>query len=471
MIQDAPFGAHAAQSYHAWESALNHKIRIVIVCLWSSVHSLNNLLDREVPRSSALAVRLLTIPDQWRHEKADVQNRVRSHILKCSGVIHLITVDDFKHDSIPKFKSNDLVTVVSHIQLTSASLSKLLNQLLVSLSIDWITQIQRTLNRWRFGLTPDSLRAWRDQFHQLGNFGWIGDGILKAIDFWPEERLLDSLDLSKEILDGYTTVCVNNRDIGGSAGSIAGMITKHLGTLGHSEKRLEDFSATLLAPRADDTGGRLLFIEDGVFTGTEMIDLINDILTSNATDPSLGNTSTLQISTFGITMLFPVSTTLGCERLRRYLLERGLHNIQVLCAPAGVIEVLTPEGKRALEKGQFWDASLTNSAVDPDKHLLRSAFSGEVWKSKGDAIRAMSFCKRIGGQLMQAYAKRRNLSWNGEQVRRAALGMHGMGLTIAFSHSVPLCTLPLLWAEGSVSNYSKSILWKPLFSNAQKWAS
>ncbi|MNF76111.1 hypothetical protein D3C84_582130 [compost metagenome] len=81
------------------------------------------------------------------------------------------------------------------------------------------------------------------------------------------------------------------------------------------------------------------------------------------------------------------------------------------------------------------------------------------------------FCSSIGRQLWVNYCIRMGElkgwdMWADQKLDNCALGMHGLGLTHAFGHSVPKASLPLLWGSGPVQWNGKTINWSPLFKNA-----
>jgi hypothetical protein len=90
-----------------------------------------------------------------------------------------------------------------------------------------------------------------------------------------------------------------------------------------------------------------------------------------------------------------------------------------------------------------------------------------VWKDKERANKAIHFSKEIGKQLFAQYLLSKDRVWPPDKVERCALGMFGMGLAFAFTHSVPKATIPLFWAGGKVQYQGKSINWVPLFPNAE----
>lgn len=45
--------------------------------------------------------------------------------------------------------------------------------------------------------------------------------------------------------------------------------------------------------------------------------------------------------------------------------------------------------------------------------------------------------------------------------------MYGLGMALAFGHSVPKASLPLFWMDGDVTIGANSLKWQPLFPDAK----
>ena len=116
---------------------------------------------------------------------------------------------------------------------------------------------------------------------------------------------------------------------------------------------------------------------------------------------------------------------------------------------------------------------------DDDDEMFRTQLRSRVvpfvfrddkgWKDEASRLRAKTFCVNIGEQLWRDYIVKKNFdlgAWPDDRIRRCALGKEGLGLTFAFPHSVPKASLPILWAGGSVTLNGTSIVWIPLFPNA-----
>jgi hypothetical protein len=345
-------------------------------------------------------------------------------------------------------------------------------KILQGVGLDLLSISENTLHRWRHGsVDKNRITTWLRQFDSLGSNRWIGEALLKSIDFWPEDRILQSVELSKEVLETFDKVCMHQQQPGKSADVLANLFTKHIKPLARKFPAIQDFHEALSEPTKPDQPQRILFLEDGLFSGTESIRLLSDLIgikppkgrdlkTAPLADRSL-------LTTKPVMMLYPVATTFGIQRLREFAQKNDLPNIEINYPSPGLLEVLTESGRNALRDGKFYDLSVRNCPVNPDAHFLRPAFQNlSVWKSSDRVEQALAFCKRIGQQLMTHYLASVGYDWDIVKVQRCALGMFGMGLTVVFSHSVPKASIPLFWANGKVSLGDTSINWIPLFPNA-----
>ncbi len=167
-------------------------------------------------------------------------------------------------------------------------------------------------------------------------------------------------------------------------------------------------------------------------------------------------------------MRFPVVTTFGMKRLETFLSMNGLSNINVKPSADGLIANLTPEGIAAVAEGRFFVQDEHLCPVAPEIHLKTPAFQDLwVWKDEERVIRATRFCCDVGLQLFRAYLKWKEWEWDEKRILHCGLGMYGLGLAVAFGHSVPKASLPLFWMEGEVKIGKHSLSWQPLFPDAR----
>ena len=150
------------------------------------------------------------------------------------------------------------------------------------------------------------------------------------------------------------------------------------------------------------------------------------------------------------------------------MVEHNLDNAGVTHCADGFIEVLTTAGQIALDGGAFYhpDPEVSNCPIDPNAHLERVFLRGD-WRSGSQRARVEEFCRDVGHQLFAEYLRRKDYKWGERKIAASSFGMHGLGLNLAFSHSVPKASLPLLWADGKVQFEGARVDWKPLFANAE----
>jgi hypothetical protein len=79
----------------------------------------------------------------------------------------------------------------------------------------------------------------------------------------------------------------------------------------------------------------------------------------------------------------------------------------------------------------------------------------------------MKDCAAIGRQLYKLYAEKRGKSMTDRKLDEASLGIRGLSLALAFSHSIPKETLPLFWMGGNIEVEGRKPLWIPLFQSGE----
>jgi hypothetical protein len=217
--------------------------------------------------------------------------------------------------------------------------------------------------------------------------------------------------------------------------------------------------------------GKLAVFEDGLWSGTEAMGVIESLLgerpgrekTAPLKDPAL-------LARADLTFIYGIATDYGIALVERFCRDKGLPNIKVLSAQKLIVAPATLLD--GLAQGRF-DLSVMREA-GPVGHALvphivsALALSG---MTSGHIDTAREFCANVGRQLFEHYLQamvttRSWTMWEPDKLGQASLGMHGLGLTQAFAHSVPKATLPLFWASGDVSYNGRRLRWKPLFVNS-----
>jgi hypothetical protein len=422
-----------------------------------------------VPKWRSLAeIKIIPIPDHWRSVVPEVTKQIEKAVPKSSGFVQILVLDKLKFDSVLGVEDDDLRRVDRIPALDG--FEKKLPKYLRGVGLDWLTFAESQVSKWRHGVVNKGrISLWLRQFAEAGSNEWVGEGLLRTLDFWPDDRLITSVAFTPEVLEAYAQICMHRQQSGKSADVLANLFQKQISPINPKFTGIEEFHTVLNSPKPETEGSKILFLEDGLFSGTEMSKILGDLLgfeiPPGRTRRAQPLTDKRLLKDRNITLLFPVATSFGMTRLQNFLQENDLPNITVECCSN--LEVLNPQGYEALNGGTFFDGEIRNCPADPDAHFIRLPFENmTVWKDKERATKALNFCKVIGKQLFDQYLQSKNRVWTPDKVERCALGMFGMGLAFAFTHSVPKATIPLFWAGGKVKYQEKTINWVPLFPNA-----
>jgi hypothetical protein len=343
-----------------------------------------------------------------------------------------------------------------------------LPKILKSLGIDWLSFIERRLSgRWRHGvLNRQHLEDWIEQCRKLGNHAWVAERILKLVDFWSDDRLRTQLRITAEGLQDFDSVCINRFLPGKSADAISNLIQKQIEATVLKQKfsRVVDFAEAV----DSETAQSVLFVEDCLITGNEMVRVL---MALQGQKDTFGGPRARKLKrpeflrSKRICLRFAVATNGGLLYLKRYLDREQLYNIEVdAISTDAILNVLTPEGLLALENDSFFDDE--GCLVNPELHISREAFAPLKWRNKETRDRAIAFCAEIGRQLYGLYLESENKEWPKKRIAESALGVRSFALTLAFQHSVPKETLPLLWYRGQIAWMEKQLRWLSLFQNA-----
>lgn len=319
------------------------------------------------------------------------------------------------------------------------------------------------LQHWTHGqIGREHVNAWIEQFGRLGGQPWMARALLGLFD------LKAPSDLS-ELLCGMSveddeTLCVNREPRGGfkSAEIVGNTLGKRFGrqVFGGPAEAIQDGAAR-----------RIVLFEDGLWSGTEAIGIIDSLLglrdnrlkTKRLNDPEL-------LKTTGVRMVYGVATDYGQALVRRVLTDRGLGHIEVVGAQN--VEVAQPQLLAQMADPGF-DMSRLIDAGPPAEQLRPYVFDtlhvGGM--PAADVMRLLKFCTAVGLQLFRNYIQQMCdtkgwTMWPDDKLGHAAMGMHGLALAHAFGHSIPKASLPLFWATGKVELNGKSVNWRPLLPNS-----
>jgi hypothetical protein len=305
------------------------------------------------------------------------------------------------------------------------------------------------------------ISKWLRQYDELETHRWVGERLLKVLDYWSEDRLTEKLALTLSGLGEFDAVCVNLRTPGKSSSVLANLIKKRIDNY-LLRARLLDFYDAVCEPG----GTKILFVEDCMLSGTEMTRLLQAFLNltpagRSPKTPPVPDVSVLRSKS--IELRFGVIANLGYEIVQRFLVAHELTNVAFFDDTEGQLLTLTGEGLRAIERGDFIEG---NCVADPERYLNRVAFQSEVWGAPDRVRRAREFCALVGAQLWRQYLSHMQWEWPERRIVECGLGMRGQALALAFAHSVPKSTLPLFWMAGSVTVGKNTVSWTPLFPNA-----
>lgn len=341
----------------------------------------------------------------------------------------------------------------------SVPVQQLLNQ--CSLSLRTVATAQ--LQHWNHStIDRAAVDQWLGQFSQLGTFGWLGEKLLAQTNL-VQAAALGNLYQALPIDQNFSLAY--NRDMRGTAKSgevIATLLTKRFGGIVHDSPA----KAIEAAPMS-----KIALFEDGLWSGTEALGVIESLLgerpgrekTAPLLDPKL-------LETVDLTLVYGIATDYGKALVERFIRDRGLHNIKVLSART--VQVAPPDLLLGLANGDFDVMEMRESG--PVGHALVpnifTAFSSDGMHEEQIDV-ARQFCSTVGRQLFTHYLQKMVMTkgwtmWAPEKLGQASLGMHGLGLTYAFAHSIPKATLPLYWASGEVTYNGRTLRWKPLFLNS-----
>ena len=408
-------------------------------------------------------IRLLVLRDNFRRFRSENSAKIAKCAPKDSAA-RVVLLDNVEHDD--RFgEGRDLRTAntFNFLHPFGDAIPAILRQV----GLDWRTSITTRLRAWHHSVIDQGyVDEWLNQFQHFG-VPWIGEHLLRTLDFWDPERLASTLEINEKRLAQFDCICLKRQHAGKSADYLGSLLRKRVSVLVKNFP-ICDFVTTFNDSSSGGIPKRVLFIEDSLLTGTEMTNFLSGLLGLPSTDRAWPVSALKQPSCLldcDVEFQFPVTTSLGQFRLRSFLETNGFKLGKLRFSDSGFIEVLTNLGHEALLAGQFFDPALSNCPLAPDQHLERVAFRG-AWKKESQRIELEKFCREIGGQLFAEYLRQKGWIWPEQKIGASSLGMHGLGLNLAFSHSVPKASLPLLWASGTVKFDGSTIEWRPLFCNA-----
>jgi len=463
---------------------------VLLVCRMKFTHDLTRVLERNAIPSwrDSEEVKLLPIPAHLFVSDAHICNQIESIATEFGDVHFHVYVHDV--ESAPSRFADPSGQDRWEIRFSGkASLPVMEQKLHVSLQdlkLDWLSDVENRLRVYvRREVNRERIANWLGQFNQLKH-RWVGERLLQALDMWPGHRLKDALRITRDGLLGFHHIC-GNPELGKNYDFLRPLVKNELDALRNDnpQSSLPEI-AEIHEAIAVGTDNNILYVEDGLLTGTEMESVLRALLgkckpgrkpkTEPLSDPTLLSRKRIQFR-------FAVTSNFGCFMLNRFLDAVGLTNCEVSFEYDNQIHVLTDTGMEALENGTFWvgtdpvdgSSSPTRHISRPDLYISTPAFQNmTIWRDHAQQRAAIDFCRSIGGQLFKHYHDRKVemkewAPWDQRRISECSLGMRGFGLALAYAHSVPKSSIPLFWQSGSVTyrnkNVKRKIEWQPLFPN------
>lgn len=345
-------------------------------------------------------------------------------------------------------------------------LERVLPKLLQQCRLDWATLVAARLSSWIHApIDKAHIERWLRQFERLRE-RWLGEHLLKALDFWNPEQLRSAIGLNAATMTYFDCLSLNRIRLGKSADFLGNLLAKTAHSV-RSDFPFYDFRDCFEDDRTFASVRRILFVEDCLFTGTEMTNYLSVLLglREHAVYRPLSQPQRLRERE--VEMRFAAASSLGELRLTQFLKDQRLENIRLNIAPEKVFDVLTASGRAALSAGLLYedDSALRNCLRDPHLNIERQALRGP-WKDPSQRDRAAVLIETIGNALFRNYIKMVKYDWDDRKIARSSFGMHGFGMTLGFAHSIPKASLPLFWMYGEVPFSGGAIQWSPLFQNA-----
>lgn len=291
---------------------------------------------------------------------------------------------------------------------------------------------------------------------------WVGQKLLWLLDLYSPSRLTQALDLTSKELSAYDALVFGHtRPKGKSADLLAAYLAKAVNIDRTKLISIEEFTSRELR--------RGLYVEDGLWSGTEVVKLLTKHSEKN------GPRAALDKIFDRLTFAFAVRSNLGQARLGALARHVGSY---VRFRDGPEIDVLSQIGKEKLEKGALFDENFR--VVDSLAAVRPTCLQEDAWRHSAERTDAEAFLRTTGKQLFEAYLTGRAATapryegeekfdwsrWPAERQVACALGMENLGLASVLGTSVPKSALPHFWMSGPVHWKGATVAWKPLFPNA-----
>ena len=329
-------------SDHLATEAPRAQAKLLIVCFKSSESDARRLLAKHahVAWETDGQIRILARHDNFGRYRTENSREINKYAPK-QGAARVILLGKFEHQE--RFgEGHDLRSV--NVFTDWKSFEHGLPAILRQTGLDWRTFITGRLKAWIHSVIDEfHVEQWLAQFRRLG-VAWIGEHLLRTLDFWTPERLKKAAALTEGCLKQFDCLCLKRQQAGKSADFLSNLFRKHVSTL-DPKYPMEDFVSVFDQPAPASRFRRILFIEDSLLTGTEMTNFLSGLLGLQARPGRSWPVAKLQwpehLSQCQIEFRFLVATSLGTSRLKGFLAEHSLDNARVTNYADGFIEVLT----------------------------------------------------------------------------------------------------------------------------------
>ena len=439
------------------------KNRLILVCLSDDLEKVQSIVTEHAP---------LKWRDAEQIRVVDVDERSK---FRDEGRPRLKNLHDVqkKIDDLAPQKSAARIVIVGAIPCSKSygrdGDSRVLNQIHNTLELaselppilqqsrlDWFSEVVDQLGHYHFSVSPETrvnrerINLWLSQFEQA-KAPWIGVALLKLLDFWPTHRLCENLcqvpidsgaagfSATMDWFESYDRISFGNMSGGPSSLLVSRLAIKGLGEVIDKKRvNLEEYLVS------DSTPSRLLFMEDCLMTGTELIKVLKNI------DKNL-------ILKHEIHLKFAFATQAGLMRLQAYLDLRGITSVKIQAPVDGFLPNLTEAGLQAAGEKYLLKSGESHEFASPltdivDGITLRIKNCDGAYNS-GQRKAILKFCKAIGKPLMHQHFSRKG--WPLQRVidvtKDCALGPSNLGLLVAFAHGISKPVVPLFWTGGSVN--------------------
>ena len=242
--------------------------------------------------------------------------------------------------------------------------------------------------------------------------------------------------------------------------------------------------------QARENGLPLRVVEDGLFTATEFMSLLASLL---GVSKRGGSPKTKPLSDPLVMSLVIQQWAYSCAsdygQYLFYAIVRawGLKNLSLVVSDkaqtVNVLDSIDPKVIESLLANVQQESAVISREMALDsvnvfrrslKELVVPHFKTGLNAKNADLIFIEKILKKVGKELWVNYLKKKFGDpidcerWDDLRIERCAFGMDGLGLTLAFAHSVPKASLPVFWATGSVTGSDGQMFdWLPLFPNSE----